>query len=98
VPIKVFELEQGKERNSVRGKILEFLKKNPDLAYTLKEIYTFCINEDKSDNNYKTNPMPIRSPFLDETDISEEQIVGNAIFRIPFLGYVKIWYTRSCNP
>ena len=47
----------GKERNSVRGKILEFLKKNPDLAYTLKEIYTFCINEDKSDNNYKKIPQ-----------------------------------------
>ena len=45
MPIKVAELKEGKEKNSLRGKLLEFLKKNSDLAYTLKEIYTFFKEE-----------------------------------------------------
>ena len=48
-------------------------------------------------DNYKTNPMPIKSPFLDETKVSEEQIVGNAVIRIPLLGYIKIWFVEILN-
>ncbi|MBS3104780.1 signal peptidase I [Candidatus Woesearchaeota archaeon] len=48
-------------------------------------------------DNYKTNPMPIKSPFLDETSVSEELVVGNAIVRIPLLGYVKIWAVELFN-
>jgi len=42
----------------------------------------------KGDNN----PASINSPFLDETRISQGQIVGNAVFRIPLLGYIKIFF------
>ena len=87
MPIKVFELEQGKERNSVRGKILEFLKKNPDLAYTLKEIYTFCINEDKSDNNYKTNPKTLYK--LTYNYLRDFAILGLVIHKGNFYYYKK---------
>jgi hypothetical protein len=45
-------------------------------------------------DNYRTNPVPIKSPGLDETHISEEQIIGKAVFRIPFLGYIKIWFVE----
>ncbi len=48
-------------------------------------------------DNYKTNPASIKSPFLDETNISESQIVGNAILRIPLLGYLKIWFVDLIN-
>ena len=48
-------------------------------------------------DNYRTNPSSIKSPFLDETDVVQEQIVGNAILRIPFLGYVKIWFVDLLN-
>ena len=41
--------------------------------------------------------MPIKSPFLDETSVSEELVVGNAIVRIPLLGYVKIWAVELFN-
>ena len=41
----------------------------------------------KGDNN----PAPINSQFLDETKVSEGQVVGNAVFRIPLLGYIKIF-------
>ncbi len=45
-------------------------------------------------DNYKTNPASIKNPLLDETKISEEQIVGTAILRIPLLGYIKVWFTE----
>ena len=38
------------------------------------------------------NPTQIRTPGLDEAKISSEQIIGNAIIRIPLLGYIKIWF------
>lgn len=48
-------------------------------------------------DNYKTNPVSIRNSALDETRISQEQIVGNAVLRIPFLGYIKIWFVEFLN-
>lgn len=46
--------------------------------------------ETKGDNNRNQVQQP---PVLDETRIYPEQVVGKAVFRIPFLGYVKIWFT-----
>ena len=43
------------------------------------------------------NPASIKNPFLDETKTSQEQIVGNAVFRIPLLGYIKIWFVGILN-
>ena len=43
-------------------------------------------------DNYKTNPNSIKNLFLDETEISEEQIVGKAVLKIALLGYIKIWF------
>lgn len=37
------------------------------------------------------------NPLLDETHIKEEQIVGKAVLRIPWLGYVKIWFVDLIN-
>ncbi len=48
-------------------------------------------------DNYKTNPASIKSSFLDETRISQEQIVGNAVLKIPLLGYIKIWFVEAIN-
>jgi len=31
---------------------------------------------------------------LDETDIQESQIIGKAVIRIPFLGFIKIWFVN----
>jgi len=44
----------------------------------------------KGDNN----ALPIKTPVLDETQVSEDQIVGNAVLRIPLLGYIKIWFVE----
>ena len=42
----------------------------------------------KGDNN----KAQIKDSELDETRVLEKQILGKAMFRVPFLGYVKIWF------
>ncbi len=57
MPIRVSELEKGKESISLRGKTLGLLKNNSDLAYTLKEISNLFLEQDKkAENVYKNNP------------------------------------------
>jgi len=64
-----------------------------------KEVYYFQTKGD----NYLTNKDSIVSKdnkgniILDETKISQEQIVGNAVVRIPLLGYIKIWFVEILN-
>ena len=43
-------------------------------------------------DNYKTNPMPIKSQALDETKISQDQVIGKVSKRIPKIGWIKIKY------
>lgn len=40
-----------------------------------------------SNNKYKT----------DETNIKQEQIIGKAVIKVPYLGWVKIWFTDLLN-
>ena len=42
----------------------------------------------KGDNN------PQSYPQLQETEISEDKLVGKAVFRVPLLGWVKIIFTE----
>tara|TARA_Y100000310_G_scaffold342435_1_gene445689 strand:- start:2700 stop:3371 length:672 start_codon:yes stop_codon:yes gene_type:complete len=44
----------------------------------------------KGDNNEGS----IKSKALDETKIGEDIIIGKAVFRVPFLGYIKIWFVE----
>jgi len=32
---------------------------------------------------------------IDETRIHQDQVIGKAVFRIPYLGYIKIWFTQA---
>src|SRR3989338_3553698 len=45
-------------------------------------------------DNYITNPASIKNPLLDETRISQDKVIGNAVFKIPILGYIKIWFVE----
>ena len=57
MPIRVVDLENGNESNTIRSKILKLLKKDHNLAFKLKEIYSFLLDEDKkTNNNYKNKP------------------------------------------
>ena len=92
---------KGKKPKDIKiGDIIVFwsAKKDPIIHRVVKKwqennIYYFQTKGD----NYKTNPASIKSSFLDETRVSEEQVVGNAVLRIPLLGYVKIWFVDILN-
>lgn len=49
-------------------------------------------------DNYKTNTDSINScdasGCVNEVEIGEEQIIGKAVFKIPFLGYIKIFFVE----
>jgi len=45
------------------------------------------VYETKGDNNFGQ----IQSAWLDEKNVEQGGIVGKAVFRIPYLGWVKIW-------
>lgn len=47
----------------------------------------------KGDNNADS----IRSILVDETNIKESQIIGKAVVRIPYLGYIKIGFVELIN-
>jgi signal peptidase I len=49
--------------------------------------------ETKGDNN----PYQIRSFDLDEKNVSSDSYLGKAVFRIPWLGYIKIWFADLMN-
>ena len=93
---------KGKKAENIKvGDVIVFwsAKKDPIIHRVVKKwqennAYYF---ETKGDN-YNTNREPIVKSdsegkvILDETNIKEEMLVGNAVLRIPLLGYIKIWF------
>ena len=55
-----------------------------------KEDKAMWVFQTKGDNN----EQQIRDDDLDETRVLETQLLGRATFRIPLLGYVKIWFVE----
>ena len=45
-------------------------------------------------DNYKTNSRQLNS----EKDISEDQIIGKALFRVPFVGWAKLVFYEGGRP
>ena len=84
---------KGKNPENIKiGDVIVFWseRKDPIIHRVVRKwqengIYYF---QTKGDNN----PDSIKTPLLDETRISQDKIVGNAVLRIPFLGYIKIWF------
>ncbi|MBI3026527.1 signal peptidase I [Candidatus Woesearchaeota archaeon] len=86
----IMVLKGKKPENIEVGDVVVFWsqKKDPIIHRVVKKwqergAYYF---QTKGDNNQ----FPIKGPFLDETKVSHEQIVGKAVARIPMIGYVKI--------
>ncbi|MBS3102671.1 signal peptidase I [Candidatus Woesearchaeota archaeon] len=50
------------------------------------------IFETKGDNNNNQINTCNGDSCTDETDIWEKQVIGKAVLKIPFLGYIKIWF------
>lgn len=54
----------------------------------LKDNKAMWVFQTKGDNNR----AQITDSELDETQVLEKQLLGKAVFRVPYLGYVKIWF------
>ncbi len=76
------------------GEVIVFESKRPD------PIIHRVVKKWEQDNDYlfqtkgDNNIGSIKSPYLDETTIGEERIIGKAVFRVPLLGYIKIWFVE----
>ena len=81
-----------------RGQILVFWSGKPyPIIHRIVEIRTQGgerVFSTKGDHNADQVKM---APILDETDIGEEQVIGRAVVRIPYLGYVKILFVDLIN-
>ncbi len=96
----IMVLKGKNPENIMVGDIVVFwsARKDPIIHRVVKKwqengIYYFQTKGD----NYRTNPVSISNMVLDETRISQEKIVGNAVLRIPFLGYIKIWFVDAIS-
>jgi len=92
---------KGKSMKDIEvGDIIVFQTLKPDplihrVVKKWKENSVYLV-QTKGDN-YATNKKSIKGYdnqgyYIDETRISEEQIIGEALFRIPLLGYIKILF------
>jgi signal peptidase I len=85
----------GKKSKDIKvGDVIVFRSKRPDpiihrvvKGWKLDGKHYF---QTKGDHNSDS----IRSFTLDEVNISEERLLGKAVFRVPLLGYVKIWFVE----
>ncbi len=79
-----------KPENIQVGDIIVFMKNRPEPI--IHRVIEKDLNNGtvlfrtKGDHNLES----YAGPWLDETNISGDQIIGRAVFRVPFLGYVKI--------
>ncbi len=80
---------RGKECKDIEvGEVVVFRSARPDpIIHRVVKKWEEgdCYLQTKGDNN----PDSIKG-YLDETKIGEDRIVGNALWRIPYLGYIKI--------
>ena len=86
----------GKDAKNIEvGNVIVFRssKKDPIIHRVVKKF------EDDNDIYFQTkgdnNEDSITNDALDETNIREEVIIGKAVLRVPFLGYIKIWFVEA---
>ncbi len=76
----------NQESKAPRPIIHRIVKINADKTYQTKGDH----------NSDQLQGLPQHN-YTDETTISKDQIIGKAIFKIPFLGWIKIWLTEFIN-
>jgi len=67
------------------------------IIHRIVEINEQRIIQTKGDHNKEQLTALNNFYQTDETNIKEEQIIGKAIFKIPYLGWIKIWFTELIN-
>ena len=86
----------GKEPKEIKlGDVIVFQGNRPD------PIIHRVIRKWDQENYYhlqtKGDNNPTSHPEVKETDISEDRVVGTAVARIPFLGWIKIIFVNIIN-
>lgn len=71
-----------------RGDIIVF--QSPGREPIIHRVIENNLNEGQVTFTTKGDANPVIYDF--ERDVPEEDVIGKAIMRIPFLGYVKIWF------
>jgi len=86
----------GKDAENIEvGNVIVFRssKKDPIIHRVVKKF------ENDNDIYFQTkgdnNEDSIKNVALDETNIREDVIIGKAVLRVPFLGYIKIWFVEA---
>mgnify|MGYP001177170877 CR=1 FL=1 len=84
----------GKDAEDINiGDIIVFKsnRKDPIIHRVVKKMQNGEIHfQTKGDNNKDS----IKNSKLDETNLRENIIIGKAVFRVPLLGYIKIWFVE----
>lgn len=93
----IIVLTAAKTDTTANGDIIVFRSGKPDpiihrvVAWWSEDGKRFYMTKG---DNYETNKLPIRNAIIDETRITEGQVIGKAFFKIPYLGYIKIWFVE----
>ncbi|MAH07896.1 hypothetical protein CMI38_06635 [Candidatus Pacearchaeota archaeon] len=64
---------------------------------SIKEVDEGFVMGTKGDHNADQLTKDNNGLRTDETSIGEDQIIGKVVFRVPYLGWVKIWFTELIN-
>jgi len=107
---ETFPLSSGFNKGDIiflRGIPIEELKVGDTIVFSAtKKAYPIIhrvIAIDYVDNEYiiqtkgDHNKAQISDAYLNELEVKEGQIFGKATLRVPFLGYIKIWFTDLIN-
>jgi len=84
---------KGKKTEDIRlGEVIVFQNSRPDpIIHRVVDKW-----QNNSEYFFKTkgdnNKEPIKNKILDETNINQNHIIGSALLKVPFLGYIKIWF------
>ncbi|MBU3941642.1 MAG: signal peptidase I [Nanoarchaeota archaeon] len=101
-------LWRANSNNIKRGDVIVFIsartnpKPDPIIhrVIIIEEKDGSIIYQTKGDNHI-TNRRQINGCFQDgciyESDIQQSQILGKTLFKVPYLGYIKIWFVDLLN-
>jgi len=76
------------KKNAEVGDIIVFWSKGIPIIHRIVNI---------EDGMYTTKGDHNQASLVDEVNISEDRVIGKAFFKIPYIGYVKIWFSDLIN-
>jgi len=103
---KEFNMNKGFKKGEIiflKGTTLNELKLGDIVVFTATRRSYPIIHRviKKETDHFETkgdhNKDQIQDAFFNEKNIKEEQILGKAFFKVPYLGYIKIWFTDLVN-